>query len=85
MKRQRYPKNFKEQLVKEAHEVGNALSVAKRHKVRDRKTGTQGLNTGRCTRGTGFTKCRQQRSGRGRMPCSEEHRKAVCGKTACTV
>jgi len=21
----------------------------------------------------------------GHMPCSEEHRKAVCGKTACTV
>jgi len=31
------------------------------------------------------TKCRQQRLGRERMPCSEEHRKAVCGKTACTV
>ena len=33
MKRQRYPKNFKEQLVKEAQEVGNALSVAKRHEI----------------------------------------------------
>ena len=33
MKRQRYPKNFKEQLVKEAREVGNAVSVAKRHGV----------------------------------------------------
>lgn len=33
MKRQRYPKNFKEQLVKEAQEIGNALSVARRHGV----------------------------------------------------
>jgi RNA-directed DNA polymerase len=30
-------------------------------------------------------KCRRQRAGQGRMPCGEEHRKAVCGKTACTV
>ena len=33
MKRQRYPKNFKEQLVKEAQEVGNTLTVAKRHEI----------------------------------------------------
>jgi len=33
MKRKRYPKNFKEQLIKETQEVGNALSVAKRHEV----------------------------------------------------
>lgn len=33
MKRKRYPKNFKEQLIQEAQEVGNALSVAKRHGV----------------------------------------------------
>jgi RNA-directed DNA polymerase len=31
------------------------------------------------------SKCRRQRAGKGRMPCGEEHRKAVCGKTACTV
>ena len=31
------------------------------------------------------SKCRRQRAGGGRMPCGEEHRKAVCGKTACTV
>ena len=30
-------------------------------------------------------KCQQQRAGRRRMPYGEEHRKAVCGKTACTV
>lgn len=53
--------------------------------IRDRTRDTSGLHTGRCTRGTGFTKCRQQRFGRGRMPCSEEHRKAVCEKIACTV
>ena len=36
MKRKRYPKNFKEQLVKEAKEVGNALSVAKRHGISEK-------------------------------------------------
>jgi len=34
---------------------------------------------------TGSLKCRLQLAGRGRMPCGEEHRKAVCGKTARTV
>ena len=33
----------------------------------------------------GSTKCRQQQAGRMCMPCGEEHRKAVCGKTARTV
>jgi len=33
MKRKRYPKNFKEQLIKEAQEVGNTLSVARQHGV----------------------------------------------------
>jgi len=33
MKRKRYPKNFKEQLIVEAQEVGNTLSVARRHGV----------------------------------------------------
>ena len=33
MKRKRYPKNFKEQLIKEVQEVGNAVSVAKRHGI----------------------------------------------------
>jgi hypothetical protein len=36
------------------------------------------------TRSMGSTKCRQQQVGRMCMPCGEEHRKAVCGKTACT-
>ncbi len=36
MKRVRYPKNFKEQLVKEAQEIGNALSVAKRHGISEK-------------------------------------------------
>jgi len=36
MKRQRYPKNFKEQLIKEAQEVGNAISVAKRHGISEK-------------------------------------------------
>ena len=33
----------------------------------------------------GSTKCRQQQAGRMCMPSGEEHRKAVCGKTARTV
>ena len=33
----------------------------------------------------GCTKFPQQRAGARRMPRREEHRKAVCGKTACTV
>ena len=33
MKRQRYPKSLKEQLVREVQEVGNAVPVAKRHGV----------------------------------------------------
>ncbi|MDY7035386.1 MAG: hypothetical protein SV375_04375 [Thermodesulfobacteriota bacterium] len=40
---------------------------------------------GACTTDMGSTKCRQQRVGRRRMPDGEEHRKAVCGKTARTV
>ncbi len=40
---------------------------------------------GICTRRTGSTKCQRQRAGQRRMPCGEEHRKAVCGKIACTV
>lgn len=36
MKRKRYPQNFKEQLVKEAQEAGNALSVAKRHGISEK-------------------------------------------------
>lgn len=33
MKRQRYPKSLKEQLIREVQEVGNAVPVAKRHGV----------------------------------------------------
>lgn len=33
MKLKRYPKNFKEQLIKEVQEVGDAISVAKRHDI----------------------------------------------------
>lgn len=36
MKRQRYPKSFKEQVIKEVQEVGNALAVAKRHGISDK-------------------------------------------------
>lgn len=36
MIRKRYPQNFKEQLVQEAQEVGNALLVAKRHGISDK-------------------------------------------------
>jgi len=32
-----------------------------------------------------YLKCPRQQAGRKRMPYGEEHRKAVCGKTACTV
>ena len=32
-----------------------------------------------CTKSLDFTKCRLQRPGSRRMPCGEEHRKAVCG------
>ena len=47
---------------------------------------TSGLHTGRWTRDTGFTKCRQQRPGRGSMSCSEKHRKVPMyrEKIACT-
>lgn len=33
MKRQRYPKSLKEQLIREVQEVGNAVPVANRHGV----------------------------------------------------
>ncbi|MCK7513337.1 MAG: hypothetical protein MZV70_61080 [Desulfobacterales bacterium] len=60
--------------------------LRKRHKVRDRKTGIHPVyRTEICTLSTGSTKCRRQQAGRGRMPRGEGHRKAVCGKTACTV
>jgi len=43
------------------------------------------FRTGVCTRGMDSTKCRQRQAGRRRMSCGEEHRKAVCGRTARTV
>ena len=43
------------------------------------------LITGLFMRSTGCTRCPRQQAGQGRMPYGEEHRKAVCGKTACTV
>jgi len=49
------------------------------------KPGMSGSPIEACMRHTGFTKCQRQQAGQGRMPCGEEHRKAVCGKTACTV
>ena len=60
--------------------------LRKRHKVKDRG----GLDTsdsvaGSSTIRTDCTKCQPQRVGRKRMPYGEEHRKAVCGSTACTV
>lgn len=36
MKRKRYPKDFKDQLIKEAQETGSALSVAKRHGISEK-------------------------------------------------
>lgn len=33
MERKRYPKEFKEQLIQEAREIGNAVPVAKRHGI----------------------------------------------------
>ena len=38
-----------------------------------------------CTSYMVFSSCQQQLDGRRRMPCDEEHRKAVYGKTVCTV
>ena len=49
------------------------------------KRDTSCFPSGHCTKSVSCTKCRRQRVGRRRMPCGEEHRKAVCGKTACTV
>lgn len=36
MKRKRYPKDFKDQLIMEAQETGNAFSVAKRHGISEK-------------------------------------------------
>lgn len=36
MKRKRYPKDFKDQLIKEAQEAGSALLVAKRHGISEK-------------------------------------------------
>ena len=36
-------------------------------------------------RAMGYTRFRERQAGKRRMPWREEHRKAVCGKTACTV
>ncbi|WP_027365977.1 transposase [Desulfotruncus alcoholivorax] len=33
MQRKRYPKEYKDQLIKEALEIGNAIQVAKRHEI----------------------------------------------------
>jgi len=33
MKSKRYPKEFKDQLIQEAQEIGNVLQVAKRHEI----------------------------------------------------
>ena len=33
MERKRYPKEYKDQLIKEALEIGNAIQVAKRHEI----------------------------------------------------
>jgi len=47
--------------------------------------GTSCIPIGSCTRSMDSSRCRRQLAGPGRMPCGEEHRKAVCGKTVCTV
>ncbi|MEG6523330.1 transposase [Desulfotomaculum sp. 1211_IL3151] len=36
MQRKRYPKELKDQLIREAQEVGNIVPVAKRHGINDR-------------------------------------------------
>ena len=60
--------------------------LMKRHKVKDR-----GLGEGRFPsvhlyrRAMGSTRFPPQRPGALRTPWHEEHRKAVCGKPACTV
>ena len=59
--------------------------LRKRHKVKGRGQDTSASAVESSTTRTGCTKCRPQRAGRKRMPHGEEHRKAVCGKTACTV
>ena len=59
--------------------------LRKRHKVKDRRIG-EGASRLWIGRGVmDSIKFQQQRAGNQRMPGCEEHRKAVCGKTACPV
>ncbi len=53
MKGKRYPKEFKEQLIQEAQEIGNVLQVAKRHEISPRS----------CTAGLANQKAWQHTSG----------------------
>jgi RNA-directed DNA polymerase len=59
--------------------------LMKRHKVKDRKAALCRFHVVTCTSATGCSKFRLSRAGARRMPRYEEHRKAVCGRTACTV
>ena len=56
-----------------------------RHKIKDRGTGLRRFPTATSTSATGCIRCPLERAGARRMPWHAEHRKAVCGNTACTV
>ena len=59
--------------------------LMKRHKVRDRGAGLRRFPRADLYGRSGYTKFQQSRAGARCMPWHEEHRKAVCGQTACTV
>ena len=59
--------------------------LRKRHKVRDRQKGYARFPNRSLYERYGLYKVPTTAGWTKRMPCDEEHRKAVCGKTACTV
>lgn len=59
--------------------------LRKRHKVRNRKAGYVRFPNRSLYENYGLYKMPTTAGWTKRMPCEEEHRKAVCGKTACTV
>ena len=59
--------------------------LMKRHKVKDRGTGIGRFPSQQLYTRYGLYKVPQRLAGKRRMPWREEHRKAVCGKTARTV
>ena len=80
-------KNCSRVLVQLKRHVEERLQthLRKRHKIKDRGTAMQNLAAVLSMANTAYTRCQQQRVGRKRMLCSEEHRKAVWGKTPSTV